>query len=647
MKVAKTPSRSHGIVANPSDLASSLVPQAGGDFYETAIPSSNKKTGVADTGIIAIDLDAFVAHYGRRRACTMLQTIMASKIEESSSSFTFMGVTQNPNWTTQKIQSWGLGLPVVFNDYTGSPFGTKSFRGFGETQLEKIKELKFDKKTPIVGVISRPVAAKSGYVQAGIALIPLDQVLDWTQQVPALSRHLQQWRVQKRDPDFRLNGLTQSESVGDNEIHFFFDDNDAKEELLFLIDSAHSFIDVGAFAIEDDPVGREICIEHLIKRAREGITVRILADEICTIPYGTDYGFVWMTQDLLEEMKSAGIEIVFHHLSEKPHSDQPRRGPFVRWHRKAIVVDQETEHGIEFVAFGGGRVLGSVSFSHTKSDPKKVPFWAYETGMGWGGYHDLSYVVRGPVAWDIHDKLETDFLDYGLSPTDHREEWAPDSEFIPSDPVELRYITHDSFANQNCLTALLEIIRDPKTREVTLVNSFTPSDILLEAMMEAAQNGKKIRWIFGSLYFQNKKRWKLIPQLIAAGIDVHYVPYQLHTKLYANDFSYAFGNHNLDEYSQRDAEDLMVMTRDTSEASASLDDYVAERLAESYYLNPLLPPHPKVSDVMKLMQTLPVSGTDCDDAELIDKKQWLHPLIPSQVRLWSKVVAALLHIPAK
>ena len=166
-------------------------------------------------------------------------------------------------------------------------------------------------------------------------------------------------------------------------------------------------------------------------------------------------------------------------------------------------------------------------------------------------------------------------------------------------------------------------------------------------MIEAARNGKKLRWIFGSLYFQNKKRWQLIPQLIAADIDVHAVPYQLHTKLYANDFSYAFGNHNLDKYSQRDAEDLMVMTRDDSKASASLDDYVAQRLAESYYLNQLLPPHPTAADVTRFMQSLPASGTDCDDAELIAQEQWLHPMIPSQVRLWSKVAVALLGIPTE
>lgn len=647
MKVTDSQPSSQNIDEPLSDSHPPLVSQTGRDFYQTATSKiSDKKLGIGNTGVIAIDLDALVERYGKHRACKMIQTMISSKSEESSQSFTFIAVTQNPHWDTEKVQSWGLDLPVVINDYTGSPFGKKTFRGFGETQLEKIKELKFDRKIPIVGVISRPVAVQSGYVQSGIELIPLDQTMNWGQNLPALLRNVDQFTAQKTNPNFRLDGLTGSEAFDGNDIRFYPDNDEAKEELLWLIDSAHSFIDVSSFAIEDDPDGREI-VEHLMQRARDGIAVRILVDEICLIPYGSDYGFVWMTQDLLAEMKASGIETVFHHLSEKPHADQPWRGPLVRRHRKAIVVDQETENGIEFAAFGGGRVLGSVSFSHTKSNLQEVPFWAQATGMGWGGYHDLSYVVRGPAAWDIHEKLEKDFEDYGLSRADHREDLYPDYDQIPSDPVELRYITHDSFANQNCLAAILDIIRDPKAKEVTLVNSFTPSEILIEAMIKAARDGKKVRWIFGSLYFENEKRQRLIPRLIAAGINVHYVPYQLHTKLYANDFSYAFGNHNLDEYSQRDAEDLMMMTRDESEASTSLDDYVTDRLAESYHLNSLLPQSPKVSDVVKFMRSLPASGTNCNDAELITKEQWLHPLIPSQVRLWARVAAAILRIPVQ
>lgn len=474
----------------------------------------------------------------------------------------------------------GLNIPIVVNDYDSSPFRKKRC-GFGETQLEKLKRLKFECGLPIVGVIGRPFREKSSYDQARIEPIVYASEttlmeLQGTMLSNRLDSHFSDFkrRAARSKEKLYWDGMTGSEEITGNHVEFQKTNKDAAEELFRLIDNAHSFIHIANYVFHNDEFGSQV-LERLIKRAQDGIKVRMIVDRMSHGPLPTDKGFSYLDFEILKRLEEAGVEIAYHEMFQKSDDDQATRGLLVRRHRKILLVDikKDEDSPPEVVSHGGGRIIGSMSYDDMRLDANW--FWRDAVNIGRGSFEDLNYTVYGPVNAAIQKRFLDDFIDYGgLGPSS---DLANLLRIPPkySQDTALRYTTHESFLNQNCHNILMHLIKNPDSKTVTIVNSFYPTQEIIDALMAVAWNGKDVTIYFSLFWWQVAKRTRLIPQLVEAGITVKVVPYQLHTKLYGDDFYWHTGNQNLEGLSLHDTEDLFTFKRFSNDG-LFFENYIAD-----------------------------------------------------------------------
>jgi cardiolipin synthase A/B len=216
---------------------------------------------------------------------------------------------------------------------------------------------------------------------------------------------------------------------------------DATFESLFEgIDSARESVLVEFYIVHDDRIGRELKT-HLVDRARAGVRVRFLYDEV---------GSHDLPRGYVDELRAAGVEV---------HEFNTRKGPSNRFqinfrnHRKIVVVDGR-------VAWIGGHNVGDEYLSR---DPKIGPWrdthvriegpaalaaqlafaedWHWATGgrleVGWApvappsGNAPVLIVPSGPA-----DTLETANLMYIHAINSARERiWIASPYFVPDKPV--------------------------------------------------------------------------------------------------------------------------------------------------------------------------------------------------------------------
>ncbi|MBR5171611.1 MAG: cardiolipin synthase [Muribaculaceae bacterium] len=123
-----------------------------------------------------------------------------------------------------------------------------------------------------------------------------------------------------------VNKLTEPHLFEGNDIETFTEGLDKFEAMKRDIEQARQYIHVQYFIIEDDEVGSEL-IDLLIRKAREGVQVRVLYDYV---------GSFYMPSRVLKKMRAAGVEI--HPFLEVSLTNVAFR---INWrnHRKIVVID--------------------------------------------------------------------------------------------------------------------------------------------------------------------------------------------------------------------------------------------------------------------------------------------------------------------
>lgn len=498
----------------------------------------------------------------------------AADVSQLSPRFRYIALVDNKK-TRDKILALGIAVTPLINDYTSSPFsGTK--RGFDEAQLEKIKRLKFESGIPIVGVVGRQISWTSGYDASGVyPMVP--DVSGWQSALQdgcvhdALVTNFQNYQVAVKKPreEFFWDGLTQSTWIYGNHVNFFTENKDAASELYHLIDGARTFLNIASFGMQSDAFGRR-AFEKMKSACERGVAMKAIIDAMCQAPFPTERGFSWLDLADIRRLFAAGAKIAFHDLFDHVPGDKPHRGPLSRRHRKIMTLDYTNDNAApEILAYGGGRLVAGLSNEDVKY-PSDTPFSLM--GIGWGNYRDMSFTVRGPAANAANDKFLADFAWYTGQDQSAAKRAAPPP--VVAGTTALRYITHDSLRDQNTYNVLMNFLTDPDSDNITFVNSFYPTDEVILATEAATRNGKKIKFITSGFWWQHANRAALAPRLIRAGVELIVIPGQLHTKLYANGKYFAFGNHNVDVFSQYDAEDLFVMPRDNGADAAKLERYL-------------------------------------------------------------------------
>ena len=284
-----------------------------------------------------------------------------------------------------------------------------------------------------------------------------------------------------------------------NDVKVFTDGVSKMEALKRDIAAATDHIHFQYFIIEKDDVGGDL-IDLLIKKAHEGVQVRVLYDYV---------GSFYVRPRMLKQMRAAGIEI--HPFLELTLTQFAFR---VNWrnHRKIVVIDGQ-------VGYVGGMNIAD----------------RYVTGdKQWSAWRDTHLRVTGEAVTALQYSFAIDwnFTTRKLlnSPT-LRYEGTP----VKDDIVMQMMGSGPTNRWNNISFVFFKAITLAKHRVYVQTPYFLPSDALLKALESAALSGVDVRLMIPRKLDSEMLRLatgSYIKECLLSGIKVYYYePTVLHAKV--------------------------------------------------------------------------------------------------------------------
>lgn len=243
---------------------------------------------------------------------------------------------------------------------------------------------------------------------------------------------------------------------GGNEITLLATGEKAFTALLDLIEQARTSIDISTYILENDETGSAV-LSALTRKAKQGVAVRLLLDAL---------GSFRVSKRTLAPFLASGGRYAFF----MPMMHLPFRGRAnLRNHRKIFIVDGST-------AIIGGMNVAREYMGMTVSARR---------------WHDLSFLIKGPVLTDLHHVFQSDWqFAAGRQAPDERygacarSEAAITLELVPSGPD----VTGDPLY-ESIITALFKA----RERLWIVTPYFIPDEMLLKAICIAARRGVDVR----------------------------------------------------------------------------------------------------------------------------------------------------------
>ncbi|MCO5101438.1 MAG: phospholipase D-like domain-containing protein [Burkholderiaceae bacterium] len=251
-----------------------------------------------------------------------------------------------------------------------------------------------------------------------------------------------------------LAALDVPKPVRNRSIEFHGDGAESLRALLDIVARAQERVDVCTYAVGDDEVGRAV-LSALVQAAQRGVRVRVLLDAI---------GGLRGARRTVATLHATGVELRWF----MPVLRNPVHGRTnLRDHRKLVVADGRA-------MWSGGRNLAAAYFDD-----------------GDGGWIDLSFVVRGPLALQAQDLLERDWqAAHGRVVAGDLADGAaaeafdgPPAQLVPSGP---------DLADDTLYALLVAAAFRAERRIVAVTPYFVPEDALLAAWCVACRRGVRI-----------------------------------------------------------------------------------------------------------------------------------------------------------
>ncbi|MBW2961496.1 cardiolipin synthase [Mesonia aestuariivivens] len=281
-----------------------------------------------------------------------------------------------------------------------------------------------------------------------------------------------------------------------NDVQILINGEKKFEALFKDIKEAKNHIHVEYYMFNDDKIGSQF-IEALIKRAKEGIVVRVNYDYVASA----------ISNKSIKKMKQAGIEIFpfmpvwFPNLTRKLN---------YRNHRKIVVID-----GI--IGYVGG-----VNVSDEYVNPNNTGYW-----------RDTHTRLKGNVVKSIqsHFLLNWNFVsEQEIEITDH---YFPEVEECGEIPVQIAASGPDS-DYPHIMEALFTAINGAKDFIRITTPYFIPNDQMLTALKTASRRGVDIEILIpkeGDSWAAKYATNSYILDLLESGIKVyHYCKGMVHAK---------------------------------------------------------------------------------------------------------------------
>ncbi|HEY2254268.1 MAG TPA: phospholipase D-like domain-containing protein [Variovorax sp.] len=288
----------------------------------------------------------------------------------------------------------------------------------------------------------------------------------------------------------------------------------AHEALLAVIEGARSQLDVCTFIIGDDALGNEV-IERLSRRAREGVSVRVLLD---------GFGALTLPRSHFSALRKAGVHVAVF----RPFFSFKGKGPRnLRNHRKFTIADDRW-------LWSGGRNLAGEYFTGNDHHP-----------VAW---RDLSFDLHGSVAAAAARQFEHDWS--SVRPRSARI-IADDPEPPPADAGLAQFLPSGPDQIEDTAYALLiDACFRAEHRVLAITPYFVPGDSLRDALRLAARRGVQVTIAIparSNHRLADFVRARTMRDLARAGVIFRMLPFMAHAKAVVVDEDLAMcGSINLD-----------------------------------------------------------------------------------------------------
>ena len=294
----------------------------------------------------------------------------------------------------------------------------------------------------------------------------------------------------------------------------YTDGQSKMEALREAIAAARHHIHLQYYIFSDDRTGRELC-DLLIRKAREGVQVRILYDDV---------GCARVKKRFFKEMRRNGIDVrAFLHVQFPLFTSKVN----YRNHRKLAVIDGR-------IGFLGGMNIAD----------------RYVDGTGWGTWRDTHFRIEGGGIIGLQASFLSDWSATTKQP-------LTDAVYYPAAPhfpdgAAMQLVSSGPFGKWR---ALLQgesyAIANARRRVWIQTPYYLPSEVLNTALQEAALAGRDVRLMLperSDTQMVNLASHSFLDDMMKAGVQIlFYRPGFLHAKgLIVDDDLCVIGSANMD-----------------------------------------------------------------------------------------------------
>ena len=281
-------------------------------------------------------------------------------------------------------------------------------------------------------------------------------------------------RAQSSSLDWRLDQMTKSKRIGGNSFHAEFDNRKARERLFEAIETAQENIHLQVYIVRPSAFAEQLIV-RLVRRAREGVTVRLMVDALYS-----DTEILGRLNPLIRSLRNEPrIEV----LAVKPitsTADVSVERLKKRDHRKLIIVD-----GVRAIV--SGRNFGDEYFTgfdevpvHDHTPHERIP-WL-----------DAQVEVEGPLVASVQATFVDTWHKHG-----GRKIVSPVRTPEPRGDAAGRFVVHEGFADVNGL-AMYEALFDCAEDHAYIVNDFPFVPALERAVFRLLARGVVVKLLTGS-----------------------------------------------------------------------------------------------------------------------------------------------------
>ena len=310
-----------------------------------------------------------------------------------------------------------------------------------------------------------------------------------------------------------LNRNKQNPLLYGSELTCYTSGTDKFDAFLDEISQAKHHIHLQYYIFADDEIGKKVK-EALIAKAKEGVEVRVLYDDV---------GSWNVKKRFFQEMRNAGIEVhaflrvVFPIFSSKVN---------YRNHRKVVVIDGKTGF------FGGMNIADR-----------------YVKGTSWGVWHDLHFKVTGK---GVHGLQSAFLIDWYVA----SKQLIKGKIYYPEEKIFgnniMQFVTSGPVGQWRFyLQAVTFSITNAKKYVYIQTPYFLPTDGLNQALQAVALGGVDIRLMLpnrSDTRMANMASRSFLDEMVKAGVKVYfYESGFLHAKLLVmDDMLTSIGSANID-----------------------------------------------------------------------------------------------------